>query len=142
MRREPGWGVSRRDLDRLFEDFFNGHGLAKRDGTSTVWSPSVDVHEDEQSFFIEAELPGMRKEDIQLEIENNVLSIRGERRLEKKEEKDNYHFVERSYGSFFRSFTLPKNVNTEAIGAEYKDGMLKLTLPKREEVKPRKLDIG
>ena len=142
VKREPTWAMSRSDFDKLFDSFFNGSSISKRDGSGGVWAPSVDVHEDQNSFYIEAELPGVKKEDIQLEIENNVLTIKGERRFEKKEEQDSYHFVERSYGSFFRSFSLPKNVDPDNIGAEYRDGMLLLTLPKREEVKPRTVSIN
>jgi HSP20 family protein len=139
MKREDSYGGLRSELDRLFESFFSG-SPARREGS--IWSPSVDVREDSANFYVEAELPGMDKDGIQLEIENNVLSIKGERKLERREEKENFHFVERSYGSFFRSFSLPKNVDGEAISAEYKDGVLKVTLPKREEVKPKKLEIS
>jgi len=114
---------------------------ARREGSATMWSPSVDISETADSFIVRAELPGMKKEDIELEVENNVLSIRGERKFEKTDEGENYHFMERSYGSFYRSFTLPKNVDSETIGAEYKDGMLVVSIPKKEEVKPKKVEI-
>jgi HSP20 family protein len=130
----------RGEVDRLFDDFF-GLTPARREGAATLWAPAVDVREDVNNYFVEAELPGMKKEDISLELENNVLSIRGERKFERKEEGENYHFMERSYGSFYRSFSLPKNVDGEKIGAEYKEGVLTVTLPKKEEVKPKKVEI-
>ena len=130
----------RGEMDRLFDDFF-GLTPARREGASALWAPAVDVREDANNYFVEAELPGMNKEDISLELENNVLSIRGERKFERKDEGENFHFMERSYGSFYRSFSLPKNVDGEQIGAEYKDGVLTVTLPKKEEVKPKKVEI-
>jgi HSP20 family protein len=133
----------RSELDRLFDDFFGNAAVRGGDGANSgVWSPVVNVREDANNYYVEAELPGLQREDIQVEVENNVLSLKGERRFEKKEDQESYHFVERSYGSFFRSFALPKNVNSEAIGAEYKEGMLHVTLPKREEVKPRQVSIN
>lgn len=129
----------RDEMDRLFDSFFGMTPAPSERGA--VWSPAVNVREDDNNFYIEAELPGMSKEDIDLEIEQNSLVIKGDRKFEKKEEGENYHFVERSYGSFYRSFTLPSNVNGEAISAEYKDGVLQVTVPKKEEVKPKKVDI-
>jgi HSP20 family protein len=143
MRTATGGRSLRGELDRFFDDFFGGQvARSGKDGAMGVWAPVVNVREDENNYYVEAELPGMSKEDIQIEVENNVLSLKGERRFERKEEKESYHFVERSYGSFFRSFALPKNVNPDAIGAEYRDGILHLTLPKREEVKPKKVSIS
>jgi HSP20 family protein len=129
----------RDEMDRLFDSFFGMTPAQSERGA--VWSPAVNVREDDSNFYIEAELPGMSKEDIDLEIEQNSLCIKGDRKFEKKEEGENYHFVERSYGSFYRSFTLPSNVDAEAISAEYKDGVLQVTVPKKEEVKPKKVDI-
>jgi len=130
----------RGEMDRVFDDFF---GTAPaRTQKSAVWSPAVDIREDEGSFVIEVELAGLSKEDIHLEVEQNQLSIKGERKFEKKDEGENYHFVERSYGSFYRSFTLPRNVNTGEIEAEHRDGILTITVPKAEEVKPKKVEIS
>jgi HSP20 family protein len=106
-----------------------------------AWSPNVDIYENKDHIILEAELPGMSREDFDLSIENNVLTLRGERRFEKKDEGDNYHRVERSYGAFTRSFTLPQTVSAEGANAEYKNGVLRVTLPKREEVKARKIEI-
>lgn len=130
----------RSEMDRLFDDFF-GLMPARRDGTSAVWAPAVDIREDVDNYFVEAELPGMKKEEIEIELENNVLSIRGERKFERKQDSENYHFVERSYGTFYRSFSLPKNVDGENISAEYKDGVLHVAIPKKDEVKPKKVEI-
>jgi HSP20 family protein len=106
-----------------------------------AWSPSVDIYENKDQIVLEAELPGMSREDFDLSIENNVITLRGERRFEKKDESDNYHRVERSYGAFTRSFTLPQTVQAEQAVAEYRNGVLRVTLPKREEVKARRIEI-
>jgi HSP20 family protein len=90
---------------------------------------------------LEAELPGMSREDFDLSVENNVITLRGERHFEKKDETDNYHRVERAYGSFTRSFTLPNTVSADSAVAEYKNGVLRVTLPKREETKARRIEI-
>jgi len=128
------------EVNRLFSTnmgrFFNDEGIARG-----AWSPNVDIFENKDQIVIEAELPGMNREDFDLSVENNVLTLHGERRFEKKEETDNYHRVERSYGSFSRSFTLPQTVSAEGANAEFRNGVLRVTLPKREEVKARKIQI-
>jgi HSP20 family protein len=129
-------------FDRFFDDWFGRTAIKPETNGSSVWSPAVNVREDAANLYVEAELPGMQRKDIQIEVADNVLSIKGERRFEKKESKENYHFCESSYGSFYRSFTLPASVDADEIKAEYKDGMLSITLPKREEVKPKKVAIG
>ena len=106
-----------------------------------AWSPTVDIYENKDQIVLEAELPGMKPEDVNISVENNVLTIHGERKFEKKDEKDNFHRVERSYGSFTRSFTLPPTVSSEAADAVFENGILRLTLAKREEAKPRKIEI-
>ncbi len=107
-----------------------------------AWSPSVDIYENKDQIVLEAELPGMRREDFDLTIENNVITLRGERQFEKIDEADNYHRVERSYGAFTRSFTLPQTVSAEAAVAEYRNGVLRVALPKREEAKARRIAIS
>jgi HSP20 family protein len=147
MMRGNDWRSLRTDVDRLFEDFFGGlsrtaataQGASQR---SAFWAPPVDVSENEDQFLVRAELPGIKQEDIDIELENNVLTIKGERKFERKDEKENYHFVERSYGSFFRSFTLPRNVDPNGISANFADGVLTIGIPKAEEAKPRKVQIG
>src|SRR5436190_5321039 len=106
-----------------------------------AWAPSVDIYENKDQIVLEAELPGMKQEDFDLSIENNVITLRGERRFEKTDESDNYHRVERSYGSFTRSFTLPQTVSADEAKAEYTNGVLRVTLPKREEAKSRRIEV-
>jgi HSP20 family protein len=128
------------EVNRLFSTnlsrAFGDEGIARG-----AWNPTVDIYENKDQIVIEAELPGMNREDFDLSFENNVITLRGERRFEKKDESDNYHRVERSYGSFTRSFTLPPTVSGEGISAEYRNGVLRVTLPKREEVKARRIEI-
>jgi HSP20 family protein len=106
-----------------------------------AWQPSVDIVEGKDEIALEAELAGMNIEDVDVSIENNVITITGERKFEKKAESDNYHRVERSYGTFTRSFTLPRNVVSEEARADFKNGILRVTLPKKEEAKARKIEI-
>ncbi len=128
------------EVNRLFSTnlsrVFGDEGIARG-----AWNPNVDIYESKDQIVIEAELPGMNREDFDLSFENNVITLRGERRFEKKDESDNYHRVERSYGSFTRSFTLPPTVSSEGISAEYRNGVLRVTLPKREEIKARRIEI-
>jgi HSP20 family protein len=121
------------NLTRAFPDEGIGRG---------AWSPSVDIYENKDQIVLEAELPGMKQEDFDLTIENNVITLRGERSFEKADDADNYHRVERSYGSFTRSFTLPQTVSAEGASAEYRNGVLRVTLPKREETKSRRIEIS
>ena len=108
---------------------------------TATFAPSVDIYENKDQIVLEAELPGMKQEDFDLSVENNVITLRGERKFEKTEESDNYHRVERSYGAFTRSFTLPQTVSAEGATAEYSNGVLRVTLPKREETKARRIEI-
>jgi HSP20 family protein len=105
------------------------------------WAPAVDIFEKDGNIVLKAELPGLDPKDVDIRVENNVLTLRGERRFENEVQQEAYHRVERSYGSFSRSFTLPSVVDTGNIKAEYKDGVLRVTLPKREEAKPRQIQI-
>jgi HSP20 family protein len=128
------------EVNRLFTGnagrTFDDEGIARGS-----WSPSVDIYENKEQIVLEAELPGMNREDFDLTVENNVITLRGERRFEKKEDTDNYHRVERAYGSFTRSFTLPNTVSGEGASADYRNGVLRVTLPKREETKARRLEV-
>jgi HSP20 family protein len=127
-------------LNRIFtEPYENGDdALAQAN-----WVPPVDVFETAQhELVLKAELPGVKKEDIDLKVENNTLTIRGERKREVETKEEGYHRVERSYGGFARSFTLPSTVNAEAVKADYRDGVLTVTLPAREEAKPRQVQIA
>jgi HSP20 family protein len=120
----------------LFEQDRNRMDLQNFD-----WAPRVNVEEQEDRFEITADVPGMKKEEIDIEVRDNVLTIKGERKLEKEEENTNYHICERSYGTFQRAFTLPENVTTADIEAEYADGILRLTVPKAEPEKPKEIRI-
>ena len=128
------------EVNRLFTSnltrSFDDEGIARG-----AWSPSVDIYENKDHIVLEAELPGMNREDFDLSVENNVITLRGERHFEKKDDTDNYHRVERAYGSFTRSFTLPQTVTAEGANAEYRNGVLRVTLPKREETKARRIEI-
>jgi HSP20 family protein len=104
-------------------------------------SPAVDLSEDEKSYLVSAELPGVRREDVTVELHEDVLTIRGEKRSEREEKKDRSHWVERSYGSFSRSFTLPPNAVADELKASFKDGVLSIEIPKKEAVKARQILI-
>jgi HSP20 family protein len=129
------------EVNRLFSTnmtrAFDDEGIARG-----AWAPSVDIYENKDQIVLEAELPGMNQEDFDLSVENNVITLRGERKFEKTEETDNYHRVERSYGAFTRSFTLPQTVSPEGATAEYNNGVLRVTLPKREETKARRIQVS
>ncbi len=129
------------EINRLFS---TNQGLSFDDQSlgRGVWNPHVDIYENKDHIALEVELPGMNKEDIHLSFENNVLTLSGERQFEKKDEEQNYHRVERVYGTFTRSFTLPNTVSGEGITAEYRNGVLYLSLPKKEEVKARRIEIA
>jgi HSP20 family protein len=129
------------EVNRLFSTNLTG-GFGEEGIGRGAWNPSVDIYENKDQIVLEAELPGMTREEFDLSIENNVITLRGERRFEKKDETDNYHRVERSYGSFTRSFTLPQTVSGEGATAEYRNGVLRVTLPKREETKARRIEIS
>ncbi len=109
--------------------------------TVVDWIPMVDISETEGEYLIKAELPEVKKEDVKVTVEDGVLTLQGERRQEKEEKGKKYHRVERSYGSFIRSFTLPESVDEGGVKAEYKDGVLNLHLPKTEKVKPKAIDV-
>ena len=104
-------------------------------------APAVDVSEDEKGYSITVELAGVKKEDVTVEVHENVLSIRGEKKSEREEKKDKTHWIERTYGSFSRSFTLPPSAVSEELKASFKDGVLSIEIPKKEEVKPRQISI-
>src|SRR5205814_8070410 len=139
-RWEPFRGNSpENQLNRLFSDFF---GRASQEQNLTSWAPAVDIYEGEHELVVKADLPDIRPEELDIRVENNILTIRGERKFEKKVDEKNYLRVERSYGSFARSFALANTVNSEAIKADYKDGVLTLTIPKREEAKPKQIKVS
>ncbi len=118
--------------------FRGRRGLSLKD---TDWAPRVDISETDNSFCIKAEVPGIKREDVKINIEDHVLSIRGENKQEKEEKGEKFHRVERYYGSFNRSFSLPLNVKEDKIDATFKDGLLTLTIPKSEVVKPKAIEV-
>jgi len=128
-------------MNRLFEDA-GRTWRTDEPAATTTWSPSVDIFETEGEIVVKAELPGMDRKDIQLNLENNVLSLRGERKFTKETKDENYHRIERSYGVFSRSFSIPATVDEEKIRADYKDGVLKIFLPKKEQARPKQIKIA
>jgi len=125
------------EIDRFFNDW--GLGFENFD---KVWSPNVDISENEDAFEVIAEIPGMGKEDIKISIKDNVLTLTGEKKQEEKIEKKNFHRIERMYGQFQRSFQLPNTVKSDDIKAQYKDGVLSITIPKTEDVKQKEITIS
>lgn len=140
-RWDPFRSVStlQEQVNRLFQDSF--FRTRADESSLSAWTPSVDIYEDGDQLVIKADLPDVNEKDIDIRIENNTLSIRGERKFEKKVSEENYLRVERAYGAFSRSFALPNTVNAEHINAEYRNGVLTITLPKREESKPRQIKV-
>jgi HSP20 family protein len=134
------WGLYS-GVERLFDDFF---GVSRDLGFPALgrsWAPAVDIEETEADYRLKAELPGLRKEDVKISVEDNVLTLSGERREEKTEKNRKVHRVERSYGSFTRSFSLPSSIAADKVTAAYKDGVLEIVVPKREEARPRQVEI-
>jgi HSP20 family protein len=140
-RWEPFRGVTtlQDQINRLFNDAFERTG---EQSSLSAWAPAVDIYETEQELVVKADLPDVDPKDLDIRVENNLLTIRGERKFEKKVSEENYLRVERSYGSFARSFTLANTVNSEAIKADYQNGVLTLTIPKREEAKPKQIKVN
>src|SRR5438105_13925115 len=128
-------------MNRLFDDA----GRWRNDGepaATTTWSPAVDIFETEGEIVVKAEVPGMERKDITLNLEKNVLTLKGERGFEKEAKDENYHRIERSYGAFSRSFSIPATVDEEKIRADYKDGVLNIVLPKKEQARPKQIKIA
>ncbi|MBI3787876.1 MAG: Hsp20/alpha crystallin family protein [Ignavibacteriales bacterium] len=141
------FGMCRRDsfeaeeIDRLFDNFFHGDIQADNSFLSSVWTPAVDVAEQDDQYVVKIELPGVNKDDVKITLESNILTVRGEKKQEKEIKEDSYHRMERSYGSFQRSFTLPTMVKSDKIDASFKDGILTVRLPKAEEAKPKQIEV-
>jgi HSP20 family protein len=130
-------------LNRMFPDsFFGRMGSLLEDSTVVRnWAPVVDIYETENEVVLKAELPGMEKKDIHLEVRDHTLTLSGERKHEKEEKEENFRRVERSYGKFYRSFSLPSTVDAEKVKANMKEGVLEISLPKVEEAKPKAIEI-
>ena len=127
--------------DQLFKTFGEAYAPREESGLTAAWTPAVDVFEDADSITLKVELPEVDAKDVDIQVEANQLTIRGERKLEKAEEREGYHRIERTYGAFSRSFTLPSTVDAEHISAESRDGVLRIVLPKRAETKPRQIKV-
>ena len=130
----------RREMDRLWDSFFE-EGPKRRGEEAGEWLPSLDVAETENDIVVRAEIPGIDPKDIDISLANDLLTIKGEKKQEKEEKEENYHLIERSYGSFSRSVRLPGEVRSDKISASYKNGILKVTLPKSEEAKKKEIKI-
>ena len=128
-------------MNRLFRDPRGPEGQDES-LTSTAFAPPVDVYEDEHNITLKIEVPGIDEKDIDVRIENNTLTVHGERKFEKEEKEENYRRVERQYGAFTRTFTLPTTVDTENVSATYDKGVLKIALPKKAEAKPKQIKVS
>lgn len=144
IRFSPATDIRRMqtEFDRLFGNLFPAARTEDPEAETAVWAPRVDLVENEEAYLIHADLPGLSKEEVNVNYHDGVLSISGDRRTEEYEEKDNCVRLERAYGRFYRSFTLPKTVNDKQIEAGYKDGVLTVRVPKAEESKPRRITIS
>ncbi len=126
------------EMNRLFDEFFGERRAGLSEGQ---WIPVIDVSEIDSQLLVRAELPGMTQDDIEVNLEDNVLTIKGEKKQEVRQEKEHFHCVERTFGGFSRSFTLPAGVKADEIKASFEDGILTVVLPKSEEAKPKKIAI-
>jgi HSP20 family protein len=127
-------------MNRLFRDSFSEG--REEDLTTASFAPAVDVYEDEHNVSLKIEVPGIDEKDVDVRIENNTLTVHGERKFEKEEKEENYRRIERQYGSFTRSFTLPSTVDAEKVSANYEKGVLRVTLPKKAEAKPKQIKVN
>jgi len=127
-----------KDINRLFEDFWP---MRREDFEEGMLSPAIDVSEDKDNVYVVADLPGVEEKDIKLNFQNGILSLSGEKSEEKESKGKNFHRVERSYGSFSRSIALPTHIDAEKATAVFKNGVLEVTLPKKEEAKPKEISI-
>ena len=128
--------------EQLLRSFDRELDPARSDGLDRAWTPPVDIYEDKDAITLKVELPEVEAKDVELQLEGNTLTLKGERKLEQKDNRDAYSRVERWYGAFMRSFTLPTSVDSEHVSAESKDGVLKIVLPKKLETRPRMIKVG
>ena len=128
-------------MNRLFQDTY-GRGSTEENLTTSSFVPPVDIYEDEHNITLKIEVPGIEQKDIDVRLENNTLTVRGERKFEKEEKEENFHRVERRYGSFYRAFTLPNTVDADSVKADYDNGVLKITLAKKAEAKPKQIKVN
>jgi len=128
-------------FNRLFNETFSRFFTGADGGEAKPWSPAVDIYENDHNLVLKAELPGIDPNDVEIRVEDEVLYLKGQRKFEKDVKEKNYHRIERAYGSFQRTFTLPSFVDANQVAADYKNGILTLTMPKREEAKPKTIKI-
>ena len=129
-------------MNRLFDESVRNVRTGDEALSSATWSPAVDIYETANEVVVKAELPEVNQSDIDIQVENNTLTLRGERKFDKETKQENFHRIERAYGVFSRSFTLPSTVDQERIKADYKDGILRISLPKREASKPKQIKVA
>ena len=131
-------------MNRLMADFRTRSPFGEEEMAQGAWIPAVDIYETKESIVLNVELPGVTKEDIYLEVKDSTLTIKGEKKLEKDVKEENFHRMERTYGSFTRAFTLPSTVQQDRVKAKFRDGILEIMIPKAEEAKPKqiKVDVG
>lgn len=130
-----------REMNKMFDRFFRGGTVDNGDLIPTSWLPAMDLVENDNTYVAKVELPGVSKDDVKITLQDNTLTIRGEKKSEKETKEANYHHLERSYGAFQRSFALPGSVKSDKVEAEYKDGILTITLPKSEESRRKQIDV-
>jgi HSP20 family protein len=133
--------ATQREFDRLFREAFSP-ALAEGEVSTRTWAPPVDIYENGENLVLKVELPGINPDDVEIRVEDNTLYLKGERKFEKEVKEQNYHRVERSYGTFTRTFSLPNSIDSDKVAANYKDGVLTLTMPKKEEAKPKTIKIN
>jgi HSP20 family protein len=133
--------VAQNRINRMLDSFFDNRPSVWQDELATTWAPEVDIEETKDAIILRADVPGVKKSDLHISVENNQLTFRGERKAETESKGRNFHRVERTYGTFQRSFMLPATVLSDRVEATYKEGVLEVTVPKAEEVKPREIEI-
>jgi HSP20 family protein len=143
VRWEPFRDVlaSQREFDRLFREAFSP-AINEGELSTRTWAPPVDIYENGDNLVLKAELPGINPDEVEIRVENNTLYLKGERKFEKEVKEQNYHRIERSYGTFTRTFSLPNSIDADKVAANFKDGVLVLTMPKKEEAKPKTIKVN
>jgi HSP20 family protein len=128
-------------MNQIFEDTFSRTRGREETFGKGLWTPAVDIYESDEAVVVKAELPGLDREKIGVDVKDGILTLHGERKFEKDVKEENYHRIERSYGTFHRSFSLPSSVEQDRISARFKDGVLEVTLPKKEKAKPKQIKV-
>jgi HSP20 family protein len=141
MTRNSNLDDFRNIQSRFLEPFFGRFSFVDDAASNGTWAPAVDVAEENDKILVKVEVPGMEEKDLQIHFQDGLLSIRGERQFERKDDR-NYHRIERAYGSFTRTFSLPRSIDPSSIAANYRNGVLEIEIPKREEAKPRQIQIN